>query len=108
MILLNEKTDWDSIKRVLSNLNFLDRLKSYDKDSIPQSILKRTRAKIKGNKEFTPGEVGKKNRASESLCKWVYAMENYSRIKAEVEPKIELANQLGIQMSAANRSLKAT
>ena len=91
MILLNEKTDWESIKRVLSNLNFLDRLKSYEKDSVTPSIPKRLRTKIRSNTDFTPEEVGKKNKASESLCAWVFAMDSYSRIKVEVEPKMELA-----------------
>lgn len=40
-VLLNEKPSWESAKRVLSDGSFLDRLKSYDKDNIPPSILKK-------------------------------------------------------------------
>jgi dynein heavy chain len=33
-ILFDEKTDWDSIKRVLSDPNILTRMKTYDVNSI--------------------------------------------------------------------------
>ena len=49
-ILLKEKRDWDSIKRMLSDTKFIDRLKLYDKDNIPKKMLKKFRKKIYGNK----------------------------------------------------------
>jgi dynein heavy chain len=42
-ILLNEKPDWDNIKRILSQTNFIDRLKGFDKDNIPKPILVKVR-----------------------------------------------------------------
>merc|ERR1719269_536577 len=40
-ILLGEKPDWDSAKRVLNDSQFLDKLRSYDKDNIPGPALKK-------------------------------------------------------------------
>jgi hypothetical protein len=41
--LLNEKIDWPSIKIVMMEMGFLDRLKNFEKNSIPDSILKKVR-----------------------------------------------------------------
>lgn len=42
--MLGEKIDWSSIKVVMMEMNFLDRLKNYDKNNIPDSILRKLRA----------------------------------------------------------------
>ena len=42
-VLLNEKTDWSSMKVVMMELNFLQRLKGYEKNSIPDNTLKKLR-----------------------------------------------------------------
>ena len=40
-ILLNQKPDWDTAKKVLSNTNFMQELKDFNKDAIPQATLKK-------------------------------------------------------------------
>lgn len=42
-ILLGEKSDWDSAKKVMMEMGFLDRLRTYDRNTIPDSILKKLR-----------------------------------------------------------------
>ena len=41
--LLGEKIDWASIKVTMMEMNFLDRLKNFEKNSIPDGILKKLR-----------------------------------------------------------------
>jgi len=53
-ILLGEKQDWDSVKKMLANTNFIDRLKTFDKDNISSSIINNLKKKINANKEYTP------------------------------------------------------
>ena len=84
--LLNEKTDWANIKVVMMDLNFLDRLKSYQKNNISDNILKKLRA-YTTKPEFEPQLVGQKNAASKSLCLWCRAIDNYSKVAKEVQPK---------------------
>ena len=45
-VLLGEKPDWDTGKRVLGG-GLLDRLRGYDKDRIPPAVLRRLRKYIK-------------------------------------------------------------
>lgn len=84
--LLGEKTEWASIKVVMMEMNFLDRLRGYDKNNIPDLILKKLRGYIT-RPEFDPVTVGQKNLASKSLCMWCKAIDNYARVNKEVEPK---------------------
>lgn len=84
-ILLEEKTDWDSIRRMMQN-DFINRLLKYPKDSIPKPVLRKLRQKTASNAAFNPEEVGRKNMASKYLCLWVYAIDKYAAISEEVEP----------------------
>jgi dynein heavy chain len=45
-LLLGEKTDWDAIKRTLSNMNFINRLREYKKDEISKLTLNKLRKGI--------------------------------------------------------------
>jgi dynein heavy chain len=85
-ILLNEKTDWANIKVVMQDLYFLDKLKSYEKNNIPDNILKKVRV-YTSKPEFDPQIVGQKNLASKSLSMWCKAIDNYAKVVKEVEPK---------------------
>ena len=84
--MLGEKTDWTSIKLVMMDLNFLDRLKNYDRNNISEQVLFKLR-KYTTRPEFDPHIVGQKNLASKSLCMWCRAIDNYSKVAKEVEPK---------------------
>ena len=43
-VLLGKKPDWDTAKKeVLSDMNFINNLKTYDKDNIPPKMLKKVR-----------------------------------------------------------------
>ena len=40
-VMLDEKTDWPTAKKVLGDSNFLQNLKNYDKDNIPEPTIKK-------------------------------------------------------------------
>jgi dynein heavy chain len=42
-ILLQEKSDWESAKKVIVEMSFLERLKGYDKTSITDGLIKKLR-----------------------------------------------------------------
>ncbi|OAF70538.1 hypothetical protein A3Q56_01708 [Intoshia linei] len=85
-LLLNAKQDWASAKNVLGESNFLRRLYDYDKDSIPESILKKLKKYI-DNPKFTPEAVDRVSKAAKSLCMWVRAIDLYAHVFRTVEPK---------------------
>ncbi|KYM82700.1 Dynein heavy chain 2, axonemal [Atta colombica] len=88
MILKNSEPTWAEAKRQLSDVNFINTLRDFDKDHISDRVL-RTIAKYTSNPEFDPIKVGVVSVAAKSLCMWVIAMENYGKLYRIVEPKRE-------------------
>eukprot|EP00899_Mesostigma_viride_P007437 jgi/Mesvir1/16695/Mv15092-RA.1 len=84
--LLNEKTDWDTAKKILSDTQFIKRLMDYDKDHIPEKVIKALKKLIE-DPTYTPDQVGKQSNAARSLCMWTHAMDVYARVSKVVEPK---------------------
>ncbi|TMW60250.1 hypothetical protein Poli38472_000292 [Pythium oligandrum] len=105
-IMLSEKPDWDTSKRVLSRSTFMNDLKEYDKDNISAAILKRIRKYIE-NPEFAVEEVRKVSRAAMSLCMWVHAVDTYARIYKEVAPKRQRLAEMNLVLADANAKLAA-
>lgn len=105
-LLLQEKPDWNNIKKMLSSMGFIDRLSHFDKDNIAKRTLTALRKQINSNKEFTPEEVRRQDGASASLCKWVLAMDKYAKVSEEVAPKREQLMKMNAQMDEANAKLQ--
>eukprot|EP01029_Cantina_marsupialis_P009144 TRINITY_DN2137_c0_g5_i1.p1 TRINITY_DN2137_c0_g5~~TRINITY_DN2137_c0_g5_i1.p1 ORF type:complete len:3984 (-),score=1416.37 TRINITY_DN2137_c0_g5_i1:203-12154(-) len=105
-ILLRQKPDWETAKRVLSDINFMNDLTSYDKENIPPSILKKL-AKYIEKPEMQVENVKKVSSAATSLCMWVHAMDVYAKVAKTVEPKKKKLAELNAELDTANSSLKA-
>lgn len=84
--LKQEKADWDTAKRLLGESGFMKSLFEFDKDHIPEAVIKRLRKYIE-TPEFTPEAVAKQSKAAQSLCMWCRAMDVYDRI-AKVKPRL--------------------
>lgn len=80
------RTDWASAKIVLGDIAFLKKLQDYDKDRIPDSLLKKLKDFIQ-HPEFRPDLVATQSKVCKSLCTWVRAVDNYSKIFRVVDPK---------------------
>ncbi|XP_076762246.1 dynein axonemal heavy chain 7 [Xylocopa sonorina] len=78
---------WSSSKRILSDMNFLQILKDYDKDSIPSDTIQIIKKTYISDKNFKPHIVAKASSAAEGLCRWVRAMVSYDEIAKTVAPK---------------------
>ncbi|PIN96875.1 hypothetical protein AB205_0080160, partial [Aquarana catesbeiana] len=85
-ILLNAKPDWTTAKQLLGDSTFLKRLMEYDKENIKPQILLKLQKYI-ANPNFIPEKVERVSKACRSMCMWVRAMDLYSRVLKEVEPK---------------------
>ena len=96
-ILLGQKPEWDTAKKVLSMGDFMDQLVNYDKDNIDPKRIKQLQ-KYVTNEEFTPDVVGKVSKAAKGLCMWCCAMDVYNRVAKDVEPK-------KAKLAAANATL---
>ncbi|XP_059139620.1 dynein axonemal heavy chain 3-like isoform X2 [Physella acuta] len=97
---------WGPSMKLLGDLRFLDRLKTYDKDNIAPPIIKRIRDKYIANPEFDPSLIRNASMACEGLCKWVRAMDIYDKVAKVVAPKkaklAEAEGELAVQMEKLN------
>ena len=66
-VLLGEKADWDTAKRVLGNMHLIENLKQFDKDSISSGVLKKLR-KYTNDPIMQVENVKKVSSAATSLC----------------------------------------
>ncbi|KAK3247052.1 hypothetical protein CYMTET_43439 [Cymbomonas tetramitiformis] len=103
--LLQEKPDWDSAKKVLSDGQFLRRLFDFDKDNIPEKVIKSLK-KYVDNPIYTPDQVAKQSNAAKSLCMWSRAMDVYHRVAKVVEPKRQALREAEGVLADANKVLK--
>lgn len=103
--LLGEKQDWAAAKVVMVDVGFIDRLKNYDKDNIPDGYLRKLR--IQTNKpEFEPNHIGKQSLACKSLCLWARAIDKYAKVAKVVGPKKKKVAELMSQLDAKKGQLR--
>ncbi|CAD7972922.1 unnamed protein product [Amoebophrya sp. A25] len=87
-LLMGEKENWDSAKKLMNKSTFLDDLKTYDKDALARDTKKtKQMQKYTSRDDFKADVVKKVSNAAMSLCMWVRAMEVYGRVSREIEPK---------------------
>ncbi|GFR44543.1 hypothetical protein Agub_g5814 [Astrephomene gubernaculifera] len=77
---------WGPSQGLLADTKFLDTLRAYDKDNIPQPIIVAVRPYLEMD-DFDPNVVRKASAAAYGLCCWVRAMEAYDKVAKVVAPK---------------------
>ena len=86
MIILGKDPSWASSKRELTQPDFLQKLRTVDKDHILQKTLQRIE-KITHDPEMSVTKIDGISTAVGSLWRWVLAMEMYSKAFKDIEPK---------------------
>ncbi|KAF8821951.1 putative Dynein heavy chain 6, axonemal [Cardiosporidium cionae] len=104
--LLEEKTDWDSAKKVLSESGFLQRLKNFERDYISPPLLRKLERYL-SKPDFSPEKVGSHSLAAKSLCMWAHAIGKYFQVLKEVKPKRDRLKEMDKQLSEANFQLES-
>ena len=83
---------WGPSSKMLNDLGpdkFKQALIDFDKDNIPESIIKLVDP-ICDQDDFTPEAIAKVSVACEAMCMWAQAMRTYYYVAKEVEPKRQL------------------
>lgn len=104
-IMLERKPDWDEAKKVLGDGDFLSKLKTYDKNNIKETIIKKLQKYIV-DPNMQVDVVTKVSQAAKGLCMWIHAMNVYHKVAKEVAPKRERVDAMNRQLAQANASLK--
>jgi dynein heavy chain len=105
-LLMGQKENWDEAKKLMNKSSFLDDLKTYDKDALTANTkLTGKLQKYMKREDFTPDTVGNVSKACKSLCSWVRAMDIYSRVAREIEPKKEKLRGAESALASAQEKL---
>lgn len=105
-VLLGEKENWETSKKLLGRSDFMDLLTGYDKDNIAEARLKKLRKQYIPMEEMNPEVVQKVSKAGLGLCLWARAMDVYADVAKEVEPKKQRLAEMNAQLAITTAQLK--
>jgi dynein heavy chain len=86
-LLFGEKEDWDSAKKVMGKMNFLDELIEFKVETILDKTWNKLRKNYLSSPDFTKEKVQGVSLAATSLLEWVIAVEKFAGVKKVVGPK---------------------
>jgi dynein heavy chain, axonemal len=104
-ILLNERSDWTNAVSVLGQMDFLQRLINYNRESVTNSIFKKLRG-IVSRPEFQPEIVAQSSEAARSLCIWSIAMYKFTEAFQLVKPKREKVFSMQVKLKSDMEKLE--
>jgi dynein heavy chain len=107
MVLLGEAKDWNSIKKVLNDVNgFLGRLKKYDVETTSEKVWKKARDGYINKPNFEPGDIRKSSIAAAALCVWAVACSKFQVVTKKVAPKKAKYAEVTAVLKSAQDELK--
>lgn len=83
---------------------FLDSLFTFDKDNIPDEVIKKISPYIEMD-AFQPAAIAKVSKACTSICEWARAMYKYHHVALGVAPKREALRIAQIELAETQRIL---
>jgi dynein heavy chain, axonemal len=99
--------DWKGAREFLSYRPLLDMIRGYPTDNVKPAILQKVQ-KFINDPEFTVEVCSSKgSQTCGSLCAWVHAVNEYSRVVKEVGPMRQAAAEAEQHLAETNAKLKA-
>ncbi|KAM9845080.1 LOW QUALITY PROTEIN: dynein axonemal heavy chain 11-like [Aulostomus maculatus] len=99
---------WKASKVVMSKVDdFLQALVNFDKERIPEAIVKVVRDEYLSDPEFNPEFVRQKSSAAAGLCSWVINIIRFHEVFCEVEMKRMCLSQANADLAEAAEKLEA-
>ncbi|CBZ35711.1 dynein heavy chain, putative [Leishmania donovani] len=100
-------TDWKGAREFLSHRSLLDMIRGYPTDNVKPAILQKVQKYI-NDSEFTVEVCSSKgSQTCGSLCAWVHAVNEYSKVVKEVAPMRQAAAEAEQHLAATNAKLHA-
>ena len=82
------KIDWATSQKAMADINFLQKLKNYDKENIPQPILTRVKDIFSDkNLKWDQAKITNTSKSAGGLAKWCSAIYKYAETLKVVRPK---------------------
>lgn len=104
-VLFDKSPTWEEAKKLLSLMDFMDRLVLFDKDNVSPKIIVKLE-KYYSDGRFVPEEVKKQSTAAMCLCMWVRAMAEYFQVARAIEPKREALRKAELKYNETKANLE--
>ena len=105
LIYLGHKSyDWKTALKALADIKFLEKLKTYDRDSVPDKILKRVKELTK-HPDFKLEAMEKSSKAAAGLAKWCKAIREYAESLLIVKPLLAKQAKMTEKLEEARKSV---
>ncbi|KAI6653765.1 Dynein heavy chain 6, axonemal-like [Oopsacas minuta] len=85
-LLLQQPSDWISIKQMLATRDFILMIINFEKDQVSDDTLEKLQVYI-NDPRFHPDNVDRVSGACKSICKWMFAVEKYCKVYRLYEPR---------------------
>lgn len=95
---------WDQAKKMMSDLNFIKRVKDFDKDSLDDETIELLQP-YTSQPDFNFDAVCSASQAVAGLCQWVICMTEYFAIAKEVAPKRKRVREAEQELAQAMKKL---
>lgn len=102
----NRKFTWSDAKKMMQNpVAYIETLKAFDKDNIPEAKIKALQPYV-SDPTFDPVTIKTISLAAAGLCAWVQNIVKYYYIYCEVEPKRQKLAEAEAKLATSQASLK--
>eukprot|EP00873_Tetraselmis_striata_P027558 jgi/Tetstr1/447822/TSEL_035152.t1 len=88
---------WRESMKLLGQINFMEILLTFDKNSIPESVIKQVDY-FTSQPEFNAKSIAKVSKAATCLCRWVLAIDMYHDTKNVIGPKTDALHRAERQL----------
>ena len=106
LTVLDEAVGWDSARKVMGRPDFIQTLRNFKADDVPERILKRLK-KFTEKPDFLPELVQSVSKACVSFCIWCRAIDKYGDVLKVVRPKEQQLKDAEARLDTATEALNA-
>lgn len=78
----------------MTDIKFLDKIKNYERDHIPNSILSRVKVIVQNRKDFSVEKIMNSSQAAGGLARWCQAIFRYAEALKVVRPKQQRVEEM--------------
>lgn len=86
-LLFGQKEDWDTAKKLMSQMSFLQDLINFPVETTPEKRFVKLREVYITKKTFNKDDIIRVSEAASSIFVWVSAIDKFQKVKKEVAPK---------------------
>lgn len=94
------KPDWPKAQKALADMRFLERLKGFNKNEVPDKILKKVN-KLLAMEEFDLAKIQRASKAAGGLAQWCKALSYYAEAQKIVRPLLKQQAEMAYKSEQA-------